>query len=192
MNIFLLTTSTTAKQYIWGTVLRASTILTLSKSSITRRSKACNFSPSWSAWSITKQHHLQNEIEMQRLWKTIHAHGRQPTKSQYGNKITPSLRRNTKHQLSTPQTSCLRTTYLSLTWRLFASSCLAVVHFCLMSNSFLWFCNIIINWFAWLRHKSGSTDASFKFSALIWLAKNPFERKHFKGYKLSLKTWTFV
>lgn len=183
MNIFLLTTSTTAKQYIWGTVLRASTILTLSKSSITRRSKACNFSPSWSAWSITKQHHLQNEIKTHRLWKTIRAHGCQPTK--YVSMVIKSHHHlgeiqnvNSQH----PKTSCPRTTYLSLTWRLFASSCLAVVHFCLISNSFLWFCNIIINWFAWLRHKSGSTDASFKFSALIWLAKNPFERKHFKGY----------
>ncbi len=63
--------------------------------------------------------------------------------------------------------------YLRRTWRLLASSCLAVVHFCLMSSSFLWLVSMIISWLAWLRHRSGNTEVSFRFSALFWLARNP-------------------
>lgn len=90
--------------------------------------------------------------------------------------------------------------YLRRTWRLFASSCLAVVHFFLMSSSFLWLVSMIMSWLVWLRHRSGRTDVSFRFSARFWLAKNPCARKKnvsvlekkrcSKNYwSLTLRTW---
>lgn len=74
--------------------------------------------------------------------------------------------------LKRKQTECLRhqtkSQYLSLVWRLTDNSSLAILHFFLVSWSFLWLLTMTTSCFLWLLQRSGRMEVSLRVLTRVW------------------------
>lgn len=83
--------------------------------------------------------------------------------------------------LKRKQTECLRhqtkSQYLSLVWRLTDNSSLAILHFFLVSWSFLWLLTMTTSCFLWLLQRSGRMEVSLRVLTRVWFWYNACKRE---------------